>query len=67
MPGWNREKDEKRKACWEGGGRGGGHAQASGSVVHVFDVTACISIHEGLCLFKKEVTCPEKLFCQMWP
>jgi hypothetical protein len=22
MPGWNREKDEKRKACWEGVGGG---------------------------------------------
>lgn len=43
------------------------HAQASGRVVHVFSVTACISTPEGVCWFKKEITCPGKLFCRMWP
>lgn len=36
-------------------------------VVHVFIVTACISTPEGVCWFKKEITCPEKLCCRMWP
>lgn len=66
-PGWKGEEDEERKACWEGGG---------GEVVMhkllarscMFSVlTACISTPGGVCWFKKEITCPEKLFCQMWP
>lgn len=40
---------------------------ARSCIFFFFSVTACISTHQGLCLFTKEITRPEKLFRQMWP
>lgn len=38
---------------------------ARSCIYFFFSVTACIST-QGLCLFTKEITRPEKLFRQMW-
>lgn len=50
MPGSKRDEDERSKAYWEGG-TGGGHAQASGLVVHNFFQCDSVYFHtSGLVL-----------------